>query len=244
MDDPIPAEFITLPEALARIAACVSDVHLASAKPDFQDRVEAIAAMPRDQDQTASATSESCRSEGADNLAVRGPSEQASRHWDQRNFATMKLRLALQAGAISAIVRDPQSGSRFRLAPYDWRQEPFWEQIIRGGVILHASKGFECHHGRTVLIETADFEVWLRAEVTNWPELSREQLCFNWLEREMRASPQDKKKDKAQWLEKAKLRFRVSGRAFESAWSAAVKQTGSNWDRPGAPSKSSQKFPR
>jgi hypothetical protein len=32
----------------------------------------------------------------------------------------------------------------------------------------------------------------------------------------------------------------VSGRAFDKAWSRAVKETGSNWGLPGAPNKSSQ----
>jgi HigB_toxin, RelE-like toxic component of a toxin-antitoxin system len=36
VEDPIPAGFITLPEALQRIADCVSEAHVESAKPDFQ----------------------------------------------------------------------------------------------------------------------------------------------------------------------------------------------------------------
>jgi hypothetical protein len=34
-------------------------------------------------------------------------------HWDKRNFAATKLTLALQTGAISAMVRSPESGELF-----------------------------------------------------------------------------------------------------------------------------------
>ena len=64
------------------------------------------------------------------------------RHWNKQHFAVGKLRLALQEGAISAMVRAPETGSLFRLPQSDWLFEPFWEQIFRGGVIpLHASRG-------------------------------------------------------------------------------------------------------
>ncbi len=43
MEDPIPAGFITLPEALQRIADCVSEAHVESARLDFQAHVDAIA---------------------------------------------------------------------------------------------------------------------------------------------------------------------------------------------------------
>lgn len=57
------------------------------------------------------------------------------------------------------MVRAPETGSQFRLPQSDWLFEPFWERIIRGGVIpLHASRGLEYHRGRTVLIETPRFE--------------------------------------------------------------------------------------
>jgi len=147
-----------------------------------------------------------------------------------------KLREALQTGAIEAMVRSPKSGSLFRLTQNDFRFEPFWESIIRGGVIpLHASKGLEGHRGRTVLVEATPFEEWLRAEVKTWPDASRQDLARQWLVDEMRTSPNDKKKTKAQWCEDAKARYRVSGREFDAAWSDAVEQTGSNWGRPGAP---------
>jgi hypothetical protein len=138
VEDPIPEGFITLPEALQRIADCVSEAHVESAKLDFQANVtrrgECAIAMP-----------ESPKSEGADSETYTRPSQDALLHWDKRNFAVAKLTLALQTGAISAMVRSPESGGKFRLTPADWHFEPFREQIIRGGVIPpFASRGFEC----------------------------------------------------------------------------------------------------
>src|SRR6185503_7087604 len=45
MDDPIPAGFITLPEALQRIAVQVSDPHLEIAKAELQEFDQSIAAI-------------------------------------------------------------------------------------------------------------------------------------------------------------------------------------------------------
>jgi hypothetical protein len=235
VEDPIPAGFITLPEALQRLAARVSEAHLESAKLEFQERVLSFAANLQSIEQSATATNEPRKSELADNLALLGLP------WDKRTFAISKLRLALQTGAISAIVRAPESGTLFRLTQNNWRFEPFWEQIIRGGIIpLNPGRGLEAHHGRTVIIEAAAFEAWLTLEVQNWSEGDKDQLCCKWLLVEMRSSPTERKKTKAQWREEARAKYRVSGRAFDKAWSRAVKETGSNWGLPGAPNKSSQ----
>ena len=106
--------------------------------------------------------------------------------------------MALQKGAISAIVRAPESGTPFRFTQNNWRFEPFWEQIIRGGIIpLNPSRGLEAHRGRTVLIEAAGFEAWLTLEVQNWSEGAKEQLCCKWLLVEMRSSPTEKEENQS-----------------------------------------------
>lgn len=229
MDDPIPEGFITLPEALQRIASMVLDSHLESEKTDSQDYVQAFADdYPR-----------FYRNEA--DLA----SEEAAKQWSKRHFACNKLRFALQAGAIPTIVRDPGSGINCRLTSENWHSEPFWFEIIRGGIIRPgASGGFERHQGRTVLVEKAQFEQWLPAEVKKWFRSSPYQLCFEWLLREMRASPNEKGKDKDQWFHDAKIRYGISRRQFDVAWAAAVKETDSNWSKHGAPKKSSRKSPR
>jgi len=58
------------------------------------------------------------------------------------------------------------------------------------------------------------------------------------LEREMLASP-SKDKTKPEWQRIAKHLFGVPRREFDSAWRAAIANTGATWD-PGAPRKSAQ----
>jgi len=240
MDDPIPAGFITLPEALQRIAVHVSESHLEIAKAELQELAQSIAAVRQSNESTDRASSKPRESEAAE-AATWGPSEEAWRDWNKRNFAVTKLLVALQTDTISAMVRNPDSGALFRLTASDWRFEPFWEQIIRSGVIpAHAGRGFERHRQRTVLIETARFEAWLSSETKTWGEADREDLCRKWLASKMRSSLTDKQRAKAQWFKEANTKFGVSQREFNRAWSAAIEETGANWASPGAPNKSSR----
>ena len=239
MDDPIPAGFITLPEALQRIAVQVSDPHLEIAKAELQEFDQSIAAIRQITESTDRASSKLPESEAA-GAATWRPSEEAWR-WNKRYFAVTKLLWAPQADAISAIVRNPDSGALFRLTASDWRFEPCWEQIIRSGVIpVHASRGLEPHRQRTVLIEAVRFEAWLSSETKTWGEADREDLCRRWLALKMRSSLTDKQKTKGQWLREANTKFCVSQREFNRAWSAAIEETHANWASPGAPNKSSR----
>jgi hypothetical protein len=265
MDDPIPAGFITLPEVLRRIANHVSEAQLEYTEIELQERLRALRAIRQMEKQDATETNESALAETADSEGFQPPlekqraietnepglvepadckvferpSEQSLRQWNKHNFAISKLYLALQAGAIESIVRDPSSGSLFRLPQDCWRFEPFWEEIVRGGIIpRYAGRGLESHRGRTVLVEIDHFESWLLSERKSWRQASREDLARNRLAEEMRGSPNDKKQTKAKWFADAKLRFAVSEREFNRAWSDAIKETGSNWDNPGAPNKS------
>jgi hypothetical protein len=241
VEDPIPAGFITLPEALQRIADCVSEAHVESARLDCQANVNALNQARHGEGQSVIATFEFPESEGEDSETYARPSEYALLHWNKRDLALTKLTLALQTGAISAMVRPPESGELFRLTPADWHFEPFREQIIRGGVIpSYASKGFECHGGRRVLLEVHHFEKWLATAIKNWTEASADELCRNWLVLEMLASPNNKKKSKDAWFEQAKKKYRLSRREFDRAWSHALNKTQSDWGRPGAPNKSSR----
>jgi len=208
MDDPIPAGFMTLPEAVRRIAAHVSEAQLERAKIDRQKRLRAIRAMRQKVEQDATATNEPVLPEAADCQAFERPSEEALRQWNKHNFAVSKLYLAFQTGAIEAMVRDPSSGGWSRLVQDVWRFEPFWEVIVRGGVIpQYAGRGLVCHRGRAVLIEITHFERWLPTETKSWPQASREDLARNWLADKMRASLEDKGQTKAKWFAQAKLKF-------------------------------------
>src|SRR4051794_36792340 len=117
VDDPIPAGFITLPEALQRIAACVSEAHVESAKLELQAIARAIArAMAQAKlggQQRATTSSETPKS-GSDREQCEGPSRDALSHWEKLNFAATKLLLGLQSGAILAMVRSPEPGEFFR----------------------------------------------------------------------------------------------------------------------------------
>src|SRR3974390_3582667 len=110
MDDPIPTGFITLPEALQRIAAHVSETNLEIAKAELQEPAQSIAAIRQSKDSADRASSELPESEAAGAATSGGPSEEAWRAWDKRNFAVTKLRVALQTDAIPAMVRNPASG--------------------------------------------------------------------------------------------------------------------------------------
>jgi hypothetical protein len=238
MEDSVPAEFITLPDALHRLEGHVSEAHLQRATNDFVDRRTAFEQ----------------RSDAIEGRNAAAPSFIVSssdwplittilRYSSERGFAVEKLCSALQRGALVATVRNPQTGEWFRLRQADWRFESLQDQIIRAGIIpASAARGFEPHRGRTVLLAGDVFEQWLIAETKTWSEASREELCHRWLLGEMRAG--HKQKPKAKWLEEAKRRFHVTTREFEHPWSKAVKESGSNWGYPGAPAKPRKESPR
>jgi hypothetical protein len=245
MRDAIPAGFMTLPEAVQRIRNFVSNSQLDAANNDLQERfrafreymqkakVEASSRDPANQQATESNTPALTNPRDCEDTSGQAP------HWNKHTFPVHKLYSALQTGAIEGMVRDPDSGSWFRLTPSDWHFEPFWENIICGGVIRGSTgSGLERHGGRTVLIEIDHFDSWLRSERESWPQASREDLARNWLADKMRASPEEKTQTKARWFAEAKKKFEVSEREFNRSWSHAIKGSGSNWNGPGAPKKS------
>ena len=237
MEDPVPAEYITLPDALHRLEGHVSEAHLQRATNDFADRRTAFEERFGAIESNATAPSFIVSSSDWPLITT------ILRYSSGRGFAVDKLSLALQSGGLVARVRNPQTGEWFRLRQADWRFEPLQDQIIRGGIIpASAARGLEPHRGRTVLLAGDVFEQWLIAETKTWPEASREELCYRWLLGEMRAG--HKQKPKAKWLEEAKRRFHVTTREFERAWSEAVTESGSNWNHPGAPIKPRKESPR
>jgi hypothetical protein len=86
-----------------------------------------------------------------------------------------------------------------------------------------------------VLLEEDKFAAWLRKKMESRPIVAGSD-CRTWLEREMRISPQ-RVQPKRHWRTLAKQKFGVSGRSFERAWAEALRNTGAQWNRPGAPSK-------
>jgi hypothetical protein len=63
--------------------------------------------------------------------------------------------------------------------------------------------------------------------------------CRDWLENEMRASPNKRPHAKSKYFEDAKKKFPdLSERSFNRAWSDAIEKTNSEWDVAGRPAKS------
>jgi hypothetical protein len=75
MDDPIPAGFITLPEALRRIANHVSEAQLEYTKIDLQERLRALRAIRQMEKQDATEPNESAPAETADSESFQPPLE-------------------------------------------------------------------------------------------------------------------------------------------------------------------------
>jgi hypothetical protein len=204
MVDPIPERFTTLPKAVERLAAGIADRDIRLAENlERLDRI--FGGLPLFKNDIAS-------------LA-----------WAKRQLAVWKLYDAMRDDALKAFVRDPASGTMFRLEPGDWRGAAFWEDIIGGGVIRSsACESIERHQGRRVLIEEGALDRWLAAEKQRQPAAAVND-CLSWLEREMRASPSRSLKPKSDWFRQAKEKFSVSGRAFDRAWASSILSTGSQW---------------
>ena len=229
MIDPIPENFTTLTEAVARLTKEITDREIEAARRDVRRRSETLGYPPEEQ---SAAT--------VDARPYATPRDEDIDNWTKRELAIQRLYSALLAGSVIAYVGDPDAGEFFRLESSDWRGSAFWEHTIRGGVI-HASarESIERHDGRRVLIEDVEFGRWLAAERRPKPARNSDD-CLSWLEQEMRASPDQKPKPKREWLSDAKAKFDISRRQFERIWDSAMQNTGASWNRPGAPRKSSR----
>ena len=60
--------------------------------------------------------------------------------------------------------------------------------------------------------------------------------CFNWLCSEMNVGPKDG--SKADYLDDAQRKFGISKHDFDSAWGEAIRETKSDWSKPGRPKSS------
>jgi hypothetical protein len=219
MIDPILEKFTTLPEAVARLAAKTADGDIEAARRKLRQSREKFG-FPLPDVQS---------NESADIGSYSKPRKEDVSDWTKRELAILKLRLALQDGALIGFVRDPASGTMFRLEPGDWRGAAFWEDIIRGGVIRSsACESIEPHHGRRVLIEEAALNKWLMRK-RDRETRAADKGCLGWLEGKMFASPDRNLRPKRDWFREAEEKFGVSRRAFNGAWKSAILRTGSQW---------------
>lgn len=82
--------------------------------------------------------------------------------------------------------------------------------------------------------------IW-KPETAKKQTIAGERGCQQWLESEMRQSPNLRPKVKRAYMDDAIMRFGVSENGFRRAWSNAVTTTGATaWSRAGAPKKSSR----
>lgn len=79
-----------------------------------------------------------------------------------------------------------------------------------------------------------------------WPKghstVATEQSCYRWLVAQMNASPKERPRSRAAFLEEARTRFpALAGRQFIRAWDRAISDTGAkNWSKRGRPKKSNR----
>lgn len=239
MIDALPVGYISLDQAVTRLAANISDRDYQEEMRRFREhmrhldhiRVEVQKAGetgPTGQSQNEAET-ENRQSEEPENP------DPARLLWGKRELAIAKLHAALCDGRLLALVREP-SGQIFQLTTSDFRGAVFWRDIILSGCVRAAGcEEIERHDGRRVLIDESALSAWLKKMTEHKPAVFDDD-CQAWLEREMRASPQ-RTRPKAYWRARAMEKFGVSARAFDRMWPNAIKNTGAHWDRAGAPSK-------
>jgi len=166
--------------------------------------------------------------------------KESNDRWSKQELAVVRLQSAIVKGQIETYVRDPASGALFGLEQGDWRGAAYCEETIRGGIVrASACESIEKYRGWTSLTKAGAVRGWLAAEKRRRPAAD-ESGCQTWLLETMLASPEQKIGTKRDWRLEAKRLFGVSTRAFNRAWDSARKASGSMWNRPGAPHKSSQ----
>jgi hypothetical protein len=154
----------------------------------------------------------------------------------KRETAILELYDAFCRDKLSAIVRDPHSGEKFKVTPLDWRSSGLWRQTIVGGVVVALPREhIDRYSGRVLQIETKALDRWLK-ERPRSGRIAAADDCLQWLKAEMRANPERCPRKKSQYLEEAKERFGSSQREFDRLWAQAKQETGANWKQ-GRPKK-------
>lgn len=73
----------------------------------------------------------------------------------------------------------------------------------------------------------------LRTVIRPFPKDAAERDCYQYLLKQMQASPDRARGTKAEYEKACRRRFRVSVDSFEYCWREAIKVTGANWNQPG-----------
>jgi hypothetical protein len=161
-------------------------------------------------------------------------------HAKKEREAIETFRQALEKGEVTPLV--PRTGTGFY-----WHLAEGWERDFTISLFLFPEAidkeehpYWEKAHRERPFVEEAAFEAWLgkqQAELQQKQTIAAEHKCQNWLESEMRASPDRRPKNKESFREEAIGRFNVSGRGFDRAWDNAISATAVAWGRGGRPRK-------
>jgi hypothetical protein len=164
--------------------------------------------------------------------------KESSDSWLKQQSVVLSMESAMMEGKINTYARDPKIGALFYVDPRDWKGAAYREESLRGGTFrASACESIEQYRNWDALAEMESVERWLAAEKSRRPTAD-EGKCRTWLLEAMLASPKQKIGVKRDWRLEAKRLFGISIRAFNRAWSSAIRATGSNWDHAGAPKKS------
>ena len=136
-------------------------------------------------------------------------------------------------GNLEARVHDGRR--ELTITPGQWRDTGSPARVFFGGPIEDFDDGplAACRDLYPYTDEVA-FQRWL--DGLSPPTAAGETECKSWLVEQMQSGPRLGKKE--DYLKEAQQRFRVSQRGFYRAWTAAIADTGSDWDRHGRPRKS------
>lgn len=215
MNDPIPAGYVTLDEAVARLTADIPDVDVP--RKYLQEGMDWWVAQFGGSEWTADELSKARRGQAHSTLL-----------WTKRQLAIRKLREALIDGSLPALVRHPGSGDLYRLTPADWSRTTLARETIISGVIPPSVfDATERHQGRRVLLEKAVLDKWL----TQRPRRATDaNTCLSWLTAAMQVTPAKSPQTKSEWFAEAKANFGIiSEREFDRLWLQAKRETGAAW---------------
>ncbi len=216
-----PTEYITLPAALRLVASSIADTDLARGRQALRDKYDAMGFFYPEVSQSSRDPYAKFNKESND-------------HWSKWELAVIKIHSANVKGEIETCVRDPASGAVIGLVPVNWLGAAFAEDIIRGGIVrASACESLEQYRGWDALTKAVPFRRWLADEKRRQPAAD-ESKCRDWLLEAMLANPTRKVKAKPEWRKDASRLFGVTVRAFDRAWSSAIKASGSTWNKPGA----------
>jgi hypothetical protein len=216
--DVVPDGYTTLPEAVRRLAADLSDRTISLKKN--QELLAHELGFP------------DAKTLGTETEAM----STSYLTWAKRQLAVWKMREALGNNALVSFVRDPVSGEMFRITADDWWGATFWRDTIVGGEIsAQPGELIARYAGRLVLVEITAAEAWL-ASAKAPTTMAAANDCLSWLIKEMRASPHIRPHPKAWYRDKANKQHGVSAREFDRRWTEAIREIGATvWGQGGRP---------